>query len=595
MSFVQASWPEVKSPLLYTDGETLEQYPVCLLACGDGPGDPTVQVIQICQFEGKTLCAVPQAVWNRAVSKRVLPQGSLLRPNLVEVQASLQENLFEPLEGAFFKLWVGFLREDLVQALEILDEFSCDYYFEEEGLLPFGRALVEVAQDHYAFFSADGGPRDAEGLSIPEDVEEEMINGAPLTPEEYGSVLEGRITKLEDMMVAMNTNLQSFLNQQGVPNQSKKKPTPKPGAKTPVAKEKVTRKTTTGGGVPGLATSSSNPYPNLDAGVVKAALQAGVPAENLAEMQKLMTAGGKAAKTKDLNMKVKPTDYLSEDEALDSAEELIATANAEPGLVGGGNLSGDALSRLTEIVELLTDEKKKKASGSLLERALDVGGGTSSSEAPLQGSGKKAAAARRALRTAFEERPEEISALVEKLMYEDLNSTTLPPGMPARGLNARAWVEHRSRVMNYRTSVYAAWGAAGILDSLIQGHVAKARARAALMVLMIDQSSVDRGNWSLAGELSLEGAPPFSSFANHTAPSIADGEPPFSKLLDPRWAEQALAFLKDQDDYLVRRANVAKASRGGKDKTGAEESEAEPKRKSKAKPKPKAAADAAAT
>ena len=104
----------------------------------------------------------------------------------------------------------------------------------------------------------------------------------------------------------------------------------------------------------------------------------------------------------------------------------------------------------------------------------------------ISGSGKKAAAARRALRTIYEEKPEEISNLIEKLIYEDLNSTTLALGMPTRGLNARAWVEHRSRAMNYRILVYAAWGAAGILDSLIQGHISKARARAAVMVMMID-------------------------------------------------------------------------------------------------------------
>ena len=81
----------------------------------------------------------------------------------------------------------------------------------------------------------------------------------------------------------------------------------------------------------------------------------------------------------------------------------------------------------------------------------------------------------------------------------------------------------------------------------------KARARAALGLMMLDRASIDRGSWVLASELSLETPPPFAVLAAHQMPATQDGELPFSKLLDPRWSEIALSHLRDQDGYLQRR------------------------------------------
>lgn len=106
----------------------------------------------------------------------------------------------------------------------------------------------------------------------------------------------------------------------------------------------------------------------------------------------------------------------------------------------------------------------------------------------------------------YQEHPEEISAILERLMYEDLNSQTLGPGLQPQGLNARAWVEFRSRISNYKTSAHASWATAGILDSLIAGDIPRARARCGLLLLQLDQASIDRGSWGLASELSLDSA-----------------------------------------------------------------------------------------
>ena len=112
------------------------------------------------------------------------------------------------------------------------------------------------------------------------------------------------------------------------------------------------------------------------------------------------------------------------------------------------------------------------------------------------------------MRTALVDAPEEIYMVVERLLLEDLTSRTIAHGMPKADLNARAWIEHRSRIGAYKTSAHCAWGVRGILDDLIQGRTAHARARAALLLLQLDQCAVDKGDWTLASELSLEQGPP---------------------------------------------------------------------------------------
>ena len=161
---------------------------------------------------------------------------------------------------------------------------------------------------------------------------------------------------------------------------------------------------------------------------------------------------------------------------------------------------------------------------------------------------------------------------------EDMLSRTIAPGMPMTELCARAWVEHRSRIGAYRVSAHAAGAAAGILDDFIHGSPQAARAKAALL-LQLDQAAIDKGEWALAGELSLE-----RPFHNMCAQAIADGESPYSRLLDPRWSEIALAHPRDTEEYLTKRRGLNK-------KPTQQEDVSSPKRKPQPKLKSKAVAD----
>ena len=49
-----------------------------------------------------------------------------------------------------------------------------------------------------------------------------------------------------------------------------------------------------------------------------------------------------------------------------------------------------------------------------------------------------------------------------------------------------------------------------------------------------------------------------SVLSQHQPPAVQDGEMPFSKLLDARWAEVAMAHVKDTEEYVARRSKLGK-------------------------------------
>lgn len=89
----------------------------------------------------------------------------------------------------------------------------------------------------------------------------------------------------------------------------------------------------------------------------------------------------------------------------------------------------------------------------------------------------------------------------------------------------------------------------------------EAQIRISSLLLQFDQATADRDSWQLAITLNLEPQSPFTNLNQHRPPDTMMGEQPFSKLLDPRWAEIAVAHLKEMEDYLDKRR---KLQRGGK-------------------------------
>ena len=110
-------------------------------------------------------------------------------------------------------------------------------------------------------------------------------------------------------------------------------------------------------------------------------------------------------------------------------------------------------------------------------------------------------------------------------------------------------------------------------------------------LLQIDQASVDRGSWTLAAELSLEQGPPLTAMSQHVPPDVMQGDSPFSKLLDARWAEVSISHLRDQDEYLTKRRNIGRSTGKPAEESGSLSPDAKKKSRPGAKPKAATAAE----
>ena len=545
MSAEGAGEDEVDGRTLYLyDGESADcdfEVGVLRVAGSEEGSGVFVEVILICALEAKSLVAVPQAAWHRRAVNRNLPPGSFSKPVAVEVAGAARDDRAAVLSDRRLKVWLGFLKDDLVEALDFEhDGEDLDVAFSttggDTGFVPHAEALMEVAKDKYQFATATEG-------------EQQLPIAAP-GPPPSDSGLEGRLSRLEASLGTLASTMQALTKER-----VQQQPAP------PAQKAK--------------APQEAPVMPGLDAGVVKSALAAGVDLESLQQFSRLV-GNNPARRLKDARAAPRNQSALEESDEEAAAEPHIApppVLEASP-----SDPVAEALLKLTTLVEDLQAQKLKK--GTRLEQALD---GASGGSGGLEGGGvstRKNSMARRALRQALHENPEEIYGTIERLMTEDLLSRTVAPGMPTPTLCARAWLENRSRLTNYPAAIRTAWGVAGILNCLVNSNPAEARARAALMLLQADQVALDRGSWTLAAEASLELAPPFHSFANRAPPDPT--EQPMSRLMEPRWGEIFLHHLRDTEDYVERRRKL-----GPKPPKVPGEGEGQPAAKDKPGPKPK--------
>ena len=133
------------------------------------------------------------------------------------------------------------------------------------------------------------------------------------------------------------------------------------------------------------------------------------------------------------------------------------------------------------------------------------------------------------------------------------------PGLSGVPFTCRGWLEHRSKLQYYPNTIRFGWILSGILDNLRAGDHQQARARAALGLAALDQSSVDSGSWVLAQEMLFEPPAPFSSFHRHRG--VDHSEQVASRLIDDRILEVLLWRLKDRDAYLESRKRLAGVGR----------------------------------
>ena len=522
------------------EGETRRHYELGYLEIDSEEGTAFCQVIPILVNEDKALVAVPGPAWSRAAAGRFLPRAALSKA--VQLDVAVAEEL-DSLGGEVVKIWMGYLNVELEAAFQVgeSDEPGTQGFVDDQGeeKYPLAEGLLSAAADHFLMVTAasaagGGGPKPAAKRKA------------------KGPEMERRVAQLETGL----EDIKNLLND--LPSRMK-------GEKAEEKKGVLTR--------PGVPMG-------LDPGVAAAALAAGIPEQQLEKLGSLLQRPNRMAEPARVVGEQRTVNVLSESE-----EEMEAEPEGEGQKATGSAAVEKAVVQLTKIMSKMTKGRRGREG---LEGILDKieGGGTG-----LEGSvgsssgGRSKAAAYNKLKEALAKHPTWISQSIEQQMSEDFNSFRSQPGAAAVLTTSRAWVEHRSRIGYYPSTIRAAWLLAGVHDALKAGDPDQARARCCLALAAIDQSAMDAGHWTLAQEFLLELPPPYSSFSTRRAVEV--GEAQSTRLVDDRFLEVMMWRLKDRDSFHESKKRL---SLGGKGKGGADGAgvlDPAPKVKAKAKAKGK--------
>ena len=453
----------------------------------------------------KLLVAVPLRAWHRQLSRRFLPRNGLSKPVCVEVPGLFPDTD----EEAVLKVWVGFLSEELIpgarfgrssfdEALGFVDEH-------EQVVEPLAQSLVDVANDQFGFFSAASQTSER----VPECPYEE-----PLVDRVAG--LEDQLLQIKGMIEGLSQNL-------------------KPKTDIHVAKPKA---------VPVK-------YQGLDPGMLASARAAGVPEEHLRRLSNLAQKPNNMEDVPVLRGRRKNVLSESEDEEAEVEEAEVDESSPHSAVE-------KAVLQLTKLVTTMS--KKKRRAGAGLESILDKTDAAGSGEASSSSHGSRSkAAAYVKLKAALTEKPEWIYQSIEERLEEDFGAMRSAPSSQTVAASARGWLEYRSKLGHYPSTIRFSWILAGALDNLRQGEVSQARARLALALAAVDQAALDGGSWSLASEFLLEVPPPFSSFQNRRAPDPS--EQVATRLVEDRFLDVMLWRIRDRDSYLESRKRLAASAK----------------------------------
>lgn len=243
---------------------------------------------------------------------------------------------------------------------------------------------------------------------------------------------------------------------------------------------------------------------------------------------------------------------------------------APPGLERTGNNLPDATrtreqtsmleamqAQTAALTTLLRDRSKKKDYLAVL-----AGDDDGDDEDELKLPGAKGAASLEMLAQHFLANPAAYSTAVEGRLR--LAASQMPGCAANPHPSARGYVQHEMAFGTFKTLGYLAWGIATAWDHLQAGSSSEAYAVLSMLLVAIEQVTLDDGRWTVGWVLTLLPEPPWGTMARK-----ADTARPFGRLADPRWTAVAMAYLKDLDRLSTVRKGLEGKKGGGRGKDGA--------------------------
>jgi len=155
------------------------------------------------------------------------------------------------------------------------------------------------------------------------------------------------------------------------------------------------------------------------------------------------------------------------------------------------------------------------------------------------------------------------------------------------------YLERQGGYKSNRELGLVAWVLGHAIDAAAAGDFCHTKEVLALLMVAVEQATIDRGDWSLAYMLTLMEEPPNQMFQDRSAAMLHHTRP-FGPLVPPQWTAVCLSYLKDLEVLATRKTEtakkIAKPAVASERPPASQEPdrEASPKRKPRFPKKPKA-------
>ncbi len=145
------------------------------------------------------------------------------------------------------------------------------------------------------------------------------------------------------------------------------------------------------------------------------------------------------------------------------------------------------------------------------------------------------------------------------------------------GLSMLTYMERMGGFRNQRETGLILWILGHAIDDLIAGRVHMAQEHLALLVVSLEQSALDKGDWNIPFLLALVEEPPVQIFQDRVSTVSRFGKP-FAPLVPAPWAAVCLGYLKELEILSNKKNETASPTRKKVTEDG-EEVAPSPKRK----------------
>ena len=122
-----------------------------------------------------------------------------------------------------------------------------------------------------------------------------------------------------------------------------------------------------------------------------------------------------------------------------------------------------------------------------------------------------------------------------------------------------------------------------IMDHLQSDNMAAAKDSLALMMVCLEQASLDGGRLDIGLLLTLQEDPPAALFTNRSLAAYSRGKA-FAPLAEQRWVATALSYIKELDTITTKRADLVQQPQGQKGEDPNQAPKKAPKRAAKPGP-----------